>query len=55
MSNTQTLGLRTLDDEELLDVVGGCESPHRCQPQPCQRPCQPCGELEVIVVVCLPL
>jgi hypothetical protein len=24
MSNAKTLELRTLDDEELLDVVGGC-------------------------------
>lgn len=37
MSNTKTLELRTLDDEELLDVVGGGQS--QCQPQcsPCER------------------
>ena len=37
MSNTKTLELRTLDDEELLAVVGGCQS--QCQPKssPCER------------------
>jgi hypothetical protein len=37
MSNTKTLELRTLDDEELLDVVGGCQS--QCQPN-----CSPCDD-----------
>jgi len=37
MSNTKTLELRTLDDEELLDVVGGCQS--QCQPK-----CSPCDD-----------
>ena len=37
MSNTKTLELRTLDDEELLDVVGGGQS--QCQPS-----CSPCDD-----------
>ena len=34
---SKTLELRVLDDEELLDVVGGCYSPCRPQCNPCDR------------------
>jgi hypothetical protein len=37
MSNVETLELRTLDDEELMGVVGGCDS--SCQPQRCFSRC----------------
>ena len=53
MSNVKTLELRTLDDEELMDVVGGggggCYSRKRdndCHPQ-----CGCDGGFEVILVV----
>jgi hypothetical protein len=55
MSNTKTLELKTLDDEDLMDVVGGgCGRPQRCEAQPCHQ-FQPCGGLEIVVVaiVCL--
>jgi hypothetical protein len=54
MSNT--LELRVLDDEELMDVVGGCKS--QCEPQ-----YNPCGchdddfhldiDIKIDVVFCL--
>ena len=58
MSNTNILELRTLDDEDLMDIVGGCCPP--CSPPPCHQPpkCQksPCGGgLEVAIVICVPL
>jgi hypothetical protein len=37
MSNAKTLELRTLEDDELLDVVGGCET--TCHPERCYSPC----------------
>ena len=37
MSNAKTVELRTLEDEELLDVVGGCCRP--CEPRHCYSPC----------------
>jgi len=55
MSNTKTLELRTLDDEDLMDVVGGgCEPQRHCGPPPCHQ-FQPCGGIEIVVlaVVCL--
>jgi len=47
MSNTKTLELRTLDDEDLMDVVGG-----GCHPS-CQRSCnpEPCGFPEIVVAI----
>lgn len=58
MSNTNILELRTLDDEDLMDIVGGCGQP--CQPAPschprsrCQQP--PCGGVDIEVVICVPL
>jgi hypothetical protein len=51
MSNT--LELRVLDDEELLDVVGGCEQPCKSQ---CYQRCEsrkPCFELELNVCVAI--
>jgi hypothetical protein len=59
MSNTQTLELRTLEDEELLDVVGGCgRCDDHCRPQ-CYQPrcypqpehCGPCGGPEFVVLI----
>jgi hypothetical protein len=54
MSNAKTLELRTLDDEELLDVVGGCDN--GCQP----RRCEPCDDdldididVHVDLVICV--
>jgi hypothetical protein len=48
MSNTKTPELRTLDDEELMDVVGGgCE---RQRGGPCQR-FEPCGGIDIVVFV----
>jgi hypothetical protein len=45
MNQSKNFELLSLDDDELLSVVGGCGAPP-CQPPPCQpRPCQPppCG------------
>jgi hypothetical protein len=52
MSNTNILELSTLDDEELMDIVGGCPP---CSPQPRCRPQPRCGGIEVGIVICLPL
>jgi hypothetical protein len=54
MSNT--LELRVLDDDELIDVVGGCNSP--CEPKyyPCARRDDDCRldiDINVDVVICL--
>jgi len=53
---SKTLELSVLDDEELMDVVGGCYSP--CEPR--HNPCEPCGDdfrldidINVDVVICL--
>jgi hypothetical protein len=56
MSNTNILELRTLDDEELMDIVGGCQP--QCAPRPrCQPRCQPCGgidiDIDISVSLCL--
>lgn len=52
MSNTKILELRTLDDEDLMDVVGGGQS--QCHPAP---RCQPrhCEGVEITIDVCVPL
>jgi hypothetical protein len=48
--NDQTL--RSLDDQALMDVVGGGGCDNRCY-----QPCEPCGGLdikvELEVVICL--
>jgi hypothetical protein len=53
---SKTLELSVLDDEELMDVVGGCYSP--CEPR--HNPCERCGDdfrldidINVDVVICL--
>ena len=53
MSNT--LELRTLDDDELMDVVGGC--PSQCQQKynPCEHQGDDCRldlDIHVDLVVC---
>jgi hypothetical protein len=57
MSNTKLLELRTLDDEDLMDVVGGgCQGQSQCQPQCQPQPkcyAQPCGGLDVDINVCV--
>ena len=59
MSNTNILELRTLDDEDLMDIVGGCCPP--CQPKcppppPCRCGPPHCGPvLTVTVGACLSL
>jgi hypothetical protein len=55
MSNTNILELPTLDDEALVDIVGGCGKPP-CQPAPQCRPrhqCEPppCGDIEIVIIV----
>jgi hypothetical protein len=53
---SKTLKLPTLDDEELLDVVGGCGNHcyHPCRPcEPCE-PCRPCGGFECEIILCVP-
>jgi hypothetical protein len=45
----KTLNLVSLDDEELLDVVGGGCGRSYCQPKPCEQPCG--GEQQVHGVV----
>jgi hypothetical protein len=59
MSNT--LELRVLDDEELMDVVGGCNSPCAPRYNPCApryNPCERhdddfCIDIHVDVAICL--
>jgi hypothetical protein len=56
MSNAKTLELRTLEDEDLLDVVGGCSN-HCCRPcKPCEpcEPCKPCCGFECEIILCVP-
>jgi hypothetical protein len=56
MSNMNTLELSTLDDEDLMDIVGGCGESRSCYTPPCERRQEcyrpPC---EVAVVLVLPL
>jgi hypothetical protein len=51
----KNLELISLDDDELLGVVGGCHKscggPPPCQPKPCWSPCGPSVEVDVNVNV----
>lgn len=47
MNNTNILELRTLDDEDLMAIVGGGQS--ECHPRP---ECQPC-DVDIRIDVCL--
>lgn len=56
MSNSKTPELRTLDDEDLMGVVGGggsgCAPQPPCHPQPrCHPSPPPCGGIEVVIFV----